>query len=97
MTDNITLFRRELMHSDTRNELAIELFNARVERKLTLSEVAQQTGLTVEAIDSLECYNSDIDFNEVAKLLDFYQIQLGMNQNCFPGLPEEMGEKYFEE
>ena len=94
MTKHYVLARL-LYHVDNLYELSYQLFRARTLRKLSLSKVAKQTGLTVEEIDALETGIGDIDFTNAAKLLDLYNMRLDLFPECFPGLPAEYYRAYF--
>lgn len=92
---NKMIYKKELLCEDARLDIANLLFSARADKGITLDEVAQITSIPKNEIDALETYSTDLDFNYLAKLLDFYQITLEGYIECFPGLSEECYKKYF--
>lgn len=72
------------------------LFSARLDKNKSLEDVSLVTGISVEEIDALECYLGDINFEQAMKLLDYYMTKLEVCCSCFPGLPSEIYDKYFE-
>lgn len=92
---NKMIYKKELLSEDAVVDIAIILFKARAEKKITLDEVARLTSIPKDEIDALETHTADLDFNCIAKLLDFYNIRLTGYSQCFPGLPQEYYYKYF--
>ncbi len=86
---------RSLFHVDNLYSLSYELYEARNLHKMSLSDAAEQSGLTLEEIDALESGIGDINFTQAARLLDLYNRRLDLFPECFPGLPAEYYRAYF--
>lgn len=92
---NSFLFQWQDLDVDIAFEFCYQLYWFRMAAKKTLTEVTAATGLSLADIDNLETGLGKIDFAKVMLLLDFYNVRLDMCSDCFPGLPEAVGEKYF--
>lgn len=90
-------YRAATLHPDTPFNVGYQLFNQRCKCDLSLYQVVRQAKIPLRTLDALECGMGDIDFADVVKLLEFYDIKLDMDASCFPGLPEEYCQKYFAE
>lgn len=89
------IFERDKINDDALFELSVVLYEGRMAKKLTLALAAKQAKLTVWTIDRLESGLDSINFGEVCRLLNLYEVRLDCSYDCFPGLPNEVYERYF--
>lgn len=91
------IYKKELLSEESTSDIALFLFQARVESNLSLDEAAKKTGIAAEVIDAYEIAQEDIDFLEIAALLNMYNCRLSRGYRfIFPGLPEDYYDLYFE-
>lgn len=90
-----TIYKKDLLNEDITYDIAEILLRQRQMNGKSLEEVSRDTKIDLLELDSLECGHGDIDFNSLARLLDYYKIKLKTGRSCFPGLPNEDYDKYF--
>lgn len=94
MTD-MPIYHASELNPDTCLEIAMFLFATRRNSKLTITEAAVRTGLSVKDVDELETQAGQYDFAKIAKLLDFYKIKLPISAKCFKRMPKKLADQYF--
>lgn len=89
------IINKEFIHEDNLYDISNALFQFRKQHKLSLKELSIKTNISQEEIDNLEISQGDINFNTLARLLDFYNQKLPDFANAFPFLPQQYIKKYF--
>ena len=95
MTDMPIYYASEL-NPDTCLNIAMFLFVTRRNSKLTITEAAVRTGLSVKDVDELETQAGQYDFAKIAKLLDLYRKKLPMSATDLQRMPQTLARRYFE-
>ena len=95
MTDMPIYYASEL-NPDTCLNIAMFLFVTRRNSKLTITEAAVRTGLSVNDVDELESQAGQYYFAKIAKLLDLYRKKLPMSATGLKRMPQTLAGRYFE-
>lgn len=89
------IYKKNKIHEDNVLAVAEKLYESRLLNNISLRRASELSGVPLLKIDALECMQSDIDFRQIAKLLDVYGERLEMDTDIFPYLPKEYHRKYF--
>ena len=95
MSDMPIYYASEL-NPDICLNIAMFLFETRRKNRLTITEAAAHTCLSVKDVDELETQTGQYDFAKIAKLLDLYRQKLPIPAICFRKISVVLTKKYFE-
>lgn len=94
MTKPLT-YKKEFLFQDAAWEVAYSLFQMRTKKDISLKQLSSEVDIPINEIDALESNYGDINFHQVAILLDFYNGKISGYADCFPNLPKGYYDKYF--
>ena len=89
------IFKQKNLPDDIPLMIAEQLYQYRKLWNLSLEKLSQKSGVPVAKIDALEMMIGDIDFRDLAALLECCQLVLDISPEVFPHLPPEYYRKYF--